>query len=196
MILTGNEIENEIKAANITISPYDKKQLNPNSYNLRLHNELLVYNTLGDRSSQYEHSPLDMRKDTPTVRLIIPESGYLLQPNQLYLGMTVEKTHTDYYVPILSGRSSTGRLGINIHATAGYGDIGFNGYWTLEIFVIHPIVIYPNVEICQIYFNTIQGKVSLYKGKYQNNSGIQSSEIWKELNFRISKSSKIIGRGL
>ena len=95
--------------------------------------------------------------------------------------MTVEKTHTDYYVPILSGRSSTGRLGINVHATAGYGDIGFNGYWTLEIFVIHPIVIYPNVEICQIYFNTVQGDVSLYDGKYQNNLGIQASEIWKEL---------------
>ena len=121
-----------------------------------------------------------MRKDNPTVRLIIPESGYLLQPNQLYLGRTVERTHTDYYVPILSGRSSTGRLGINVHATAAYGDLGFNGYWTLEIFVIHPIVIYPNVEICQVYFNTVKGDVSLYEGKYQNNIGIQSSEIWKE----------------
>lgn len=180
MILTGNEIKNEIQAANITISPYNEKQLNPNSYNLRLHNEILVYNTLGDRSIQYDHIPLDMRKDNPTVRLIIPESGYLLQPNQLYLGRTIERTHTDYYVPVISGRSSTGRLGINVHATAGYGDLGFNGYWTLEIFVIHPIVIYPNVEICQVYFNTVKGDVSLYEGKYQNNIGIQSSEIWKE----------------
>lgn len=181
MILTGNEIKNEIKAANITITPFNEKQLNPNSYNLRLHNELLVYDTLGDRSSQYEHVPLDMRKDNPTVRIIMPESGYLLQPNHLYLGRTIEKTHTDYYVPILSGRSSTGRLGINVHATAGYGDIGFNGFWTLEIFVIHPIVIYPNVNICQIYFNTVQGEISLYNGKYQNNNCIQASEIWKEL---------------
>ena len=170
MILTGNEIKNEISEGNISISDFDEKQLNPNSYNLRLHNELLVYS----------HMPLDMKKPNQSEKIIIPENGYLLEPGQLYLGRTVERTHTDFYVPILSGRSSTGRLGINVHATAGYGDIGFNGYWTLEIFVILPIVIYPGAEICQVYFNTVKGDVSLYDGKYQNNNGIQASEMWKD----------------
>lgn len=170
MILTGNEIKKEIDEGNISISDFNEKQLNPNSYNLRLHNELLVYSNL----------PLDMKKENQSEKIIIPENGYLLEPDQLYLGRTIERTHTNYYVPILSGRSSTGRLGINVHATAGYGDIGFNGYWTLEIFVILPIVIYPCVEICQIYFNTIRGNVSLYDGKYQNNIGIQKSEMWKD----------------
>lgn len=170
MILTGNEIKKEISKGNISISDFDEKQLNPNSYNLRLHNELLVYTDL----------PLDMKNQNQFEKIIIPESGYLLEPGQLYLGRTIERTHTDLYVPILSGRSSTGRLGINVHATAGYGDIGFNGYWTLEIFVILPIVIYPGAEICQVYFNTVKGDVSLYDGKYQNNNGIQASEMWKD----------------
>ena len=170
MILTGNEIKKEISKGNISISDFDEKQLNPNSYNLRLHNELLVYSNL----------PLDMKNQNQFEKIIIPESGYLLEPGQLYLGRTIERTHTDLYVPILSGRSSTGRLGINVHATAGYGDVGFNGFWTLEIFVIHPIVIYPSIEICQVYFNTVKGEIDLYKGKYQYNTDIQASEIWRE----------------
>ena len=60
---------------------------------------------------------------------------------------------------MLEGRSSVGRLGLFIHVTAGFGDVGFAGYWTLEMFCIHPIVIYPNVEICQIYYHTIQGNI-------------------------------------
>ena len=84
---------------------------------------------------------------------------------------------------MLEGRSSVGRLGLFIHVTAGFGDVGFAGYWTLEMFCIHPIVIYPNVEICQIYYHTIQGEYTKYdSGKYQNNTGEQPSiEVSKDL---------------
>jgi deoxycytidine triphosphate deaminase len=58
-------------------------------------------------------------------------------------------------VPMLEGRSSTGRLGLFIHVTAGFGDIGFAGFWTLEIFCVQPVKIYPDVEICQIYYHDI-----------------------------------------
>lgn len=155
----------------IIITPFDEKRINPNSYNLSLADELLVY----------EKEALDMKKPNPTKRIVIPDEGLLLEPNRLYLGRTNEFTKTDRYVPMLEGRSSTGRLGLFIHVTAGFGDIGFAGYWTLEIFCVQPVRIYPNVEICQIYYHDIDGEYDLYSsGKYQNNSGIQASLMYKD----------------
>lgn len=170
MILSGKEILKQI-GKEIIIEPFDKKRINPNSYNLSLANELLVYN----------NETLDMKKPNSTRKIIIPEEGLLLKPNTLYLGRTNEFTSTNRYVPMLEGRSSTGRLGLFIHITAGFGDIGFSGFWTLEIFCVQPIIIYPNVEICQIYYHDIDGEYDLYKsGKYQNNTGIQPSLMYKD----------------
>ena len=116
-----------------------------------------------------------------TVILEYVEDGLVLEPGTLYSGRTVEFTKTDKYVPMLEGRSSTGRLGLFIHVTAGFGDVGFSGYWTLEIFCIQPIKIYPNVEICQIYYHTIDGDYEKYSsGKYQNNTDIQPSLMYKD----------------
>lgn len=170
MILSGKEIEKQI-GKDIIIDPYSPKQLNPNSYNLRLHNILMTYN----------NDLLDMKKPNEATKFEIPESGYVLQPGQLYLGRTLEFTETKSYVPMLEGRSSIGRLGMFVHVTAGFGDVGFSGFWTLEIFCIKPIKIYPGVEICQLYFHTIEGEYEPYKsGKYQNNQGIQPSLLYKD----------------
>lgn len=170
MILSGKEILKHM-GKEIIITLFDEKRINPNSYNLSLADELLVY----------EQDELDMKKPNPTKRIVIPEEGLLLEPNRLYLGRTNEFTKTDRYVPMLEGRSSTGRLGLFIHVTAGFGDIGFAGYWTLEIFCVQPVRIYPNVEICQIYYHDIDGEYDLYSsGKYQNNSGIQASLMYKD----------------
>ncbi|MGG7187036.1 dCTP deaminase, partial [Clostridium butyricum] len=111
----------------------------------------------------------------------IRDDGLLLDPGNLYLGSTNDFTQTEKFVPMLEGRSSTGRLGLFIHVTAGFGDIGFAGYWTLEIFCVQPIRIYPNVDICQIYYHDIHGEYDLYNsGKYQNNTGIQPSLMYKD----------------
>ena len=170
MILSGKEIQRHI-GKEIIIEPFDQSRVNPNSYNLTLHNELLVY----------ENHELDMKKLNPTKRITIPEEGLVLEPNRLYLGRTNEFTKTDGFVPMLEGRSSTGRLGLFIHVTAGFGDVGFAGYWTLEIFCIQPIRIYPNAEICQIYYHSIEGDYEPYKsGKYQNNTDIQPSLMYKD----------------
>ena len=139
------------------------------------------YTPAADDILVYEQDELDMKKPNPTKQIVIPEEGLLLEPNRLYLGRTNEFTKTDRYVPMLEGRSSTGRLGLFIHVTAGFGDIGFAGYWTLEIFCVQPVRIYPNVEICQIYYHDIDGEYDLYSsGKYQNNSGIQASLMYKD----------------
>jgi dCTP deaminase len=170
MILSGLEIQKHI-GKEIVIEPFDMKKLNPNSYNLTLNNELLVY----------ENRLLDMKKPNPVKSILIPESGLELEPNRLYLGRTNEYTRTDGYVPMLEGRSSTGRLGLFIHVTAGFGDVGFAGYWTLEIFCVQPVVIYPNAEICQIYYHNIDGEYEPYhSGKYQNNTGIQPSLMYQD----------------
>ena len=170
MILSGREIMREM-GRGIIIEPFDKRRVNPNSYNLSLHNELLVYT----------HEVLDMRTPNDARTITIPPEGLLLTPGRLYLGRTAEYTKTESYVPMLEGRSSTGRLGLCIHVTAGFGDIGFAGYWTLEIFCIQPVRIYPGVEICQIYYHTISGDYDLYSnGKYQNNTGIQPSLMYRE----------------
>lgn len=170
MILSGKEIKRKL-GTNIIIDPFNERQVGPNSYNLRLHNELLVY----------EDTILDMKKEHAVKKIMIPQEGLTLDAGKLYLGRTVEYTQTDHYVPMLEGRSSIGRLGLFIHITAGFGDVGFNGYWTLEIFCVQPVTIYPGVEICQIFYHTIEGDYVRYaSNKYQNNKGIQPSMLYKD----------------
>ncbi len=170
MILSGLEIKRRL-GNGIVIDPYEPSQLNPNSYNLRLHNELLIY----------DNSVLDMRVPNPYHIVAIPPEGILLEPNRLYLGRTLEFTATEGLVPMLEGRSSIGRLGLFVHVTAGFGDVGFKGFWTLEILCVQPIRIYAGVEICQIFYHTVEGEYETYsKGKYQNNSGIQPSFLHRD----------------
>ena len=170
MILSGLEIKKRL-GSDIHIDPFNENQLNPNSYNLKLHNELMYY----------EDEVFDMKKELKTNNLIIPKEGLILKPNKLYLGRTKEYTKTQNLVPMLEGRSSIGRLGLFVHITAGFGDVGFEGYWTLEIFCVQPIKIYPEIEICQIYYHSLNGDYKTYvSDKYQKNKSIQPSMIYKE----------------
>src|SRR3990170_4787314 len=172
MILSGHEIKRQL-GTNIVIEPFDESRLNPNSYNLSLHDELLVY----------EEVVLDMRKPNRVQRLSIPPQGLVLNPRQLYLGRTVERTETRDLVPMIEGRSSVGRLGLFVHVTAGFGDVGFVGHWTLEMFAVQPVRIYPGVPICQIFYHEILGPITEYASdKYQDNRDIQPSLLFKELN--------------
>lgn len=171
MILSGAEIEKRM-GGDIGIEPFDPANINPNSYNLTLHHELLVY----------EEVVLDMKKLNRVKRIEIPESGLVLEPRRLYLGRTVERTETHNLVPMIEGRSSVGRLGLFVHVTAGFGDVGFKGFWTLEMFAVQPVRIYAGVSICQIFYHQIEGEYTEYKSnKYQNNRDIQPSLMFKEL---------------
>jgi dCTP deaminase len=172
MILSGEQIRKKL-GSDIKIDPFNEEHINPNSYNLCLHHELMTY----------EEVVLDMRKANRVRRLSIPEEGMVLTPNQLYLGRTVERTETHNLVPMIEGRSSVGRLGLFVHVTAGFGDVGFAGYWTLEMFAVQPVRIYPGVAICQIFYHEITGEIKEYQSdKYQNNQDIQPSLLFKELN--------------
>lgn len=172
MILSGDEIKNRL-GSDILIEPFSEDRLNPNSYNLTLHDEVMIY----------EEVVLDMKKVNRTRRITIPEDGLVLNPSQIYLARTAERTETHNLVPMIEGRSSIGRLGLFVHCTAGFGDVGFAGYWTLEMFAVQPVRIYPGVPICQIFYHQITGEIQEYASdKYQHNTDIQPSLLHRELN--------------
>ena len=172
MVLSDLKIKEEIRKGNIKISEFDESRLNPNSYNLRLDNKLKVY----------EDEVLDMKGENKARDIIIPEEGYILLPGRVYIASTVEYTETlGDLVPVLEGRSSIGRLGIFTHVTAGWGDTGFKGKWTLEIVVAQPVKIYAGIDICQIVYHRVDGKVGQpYNGKYQNQQGAETSRLYKD----------------
>lgn len=171
MILSDIEILAAQKAGKIQIDPFKESRLNPNSYNL----------TLADKLVCYTDPVLDCKKEPKTVEYTLSAGGFTLFPMQIYLGMTQEYTETHKFVPLIEGRSSLARLGIFIHATAGFGDVGFCGNWTLEISVIRPVIIYPGMEICQIYYHKVDViPERKYKGKYQGSRTPQPSKIFKE----------------
>lgn len=158
-MLTGDKIREEVENGHIEITPFDKSRINPNSYNLTLNKLLLTYND----------EIIDFKKKNPTKKIYIPENGLVLQPNVLYIGRTNEVCWTDRYIPMLNGRSSVGRLGICVHVTAGFGDIGWRGTWTLEITAVKPVRIYPDIEFCQVSYFTPYGDTGIqYDGRYQN----------------------------
>ncbi len=84
-----------------------------------------------------------------------------MQPQQFYLGVTAEYTETHSHVPFLEGKSSTGRLGIDIHATAGKGDVGFCGNWTLEISVKLPVRVYAGMPVGQLIYFPVDGAIEI-----------------------------------
>jgi len=150
MILADSEILREIEVGNIVIDPFKPECLGSNSYDVHLGRFLAVY----------EEPVLDARKHN-TIRYIeMPDEGFVLEPDVLYLGVTEEYTESHAHVPFLEGKSSIGRLGIDIHATAGKGDVGFCNTWTLEISVIHPVRVYAGMPIGQLIFFAVQGEVS------------------------------------
>ena len=170
MILTGKEIKKRL-GADIVIEPFFEEQVNPNSYNLKLFNELMVY----------KEDVLDARSNNKTEIITIPDEGIILEPGQLYLARTLEYTETRNLVPMIVGRSSIGRLGITVHLTSGFGDVGFCGYWTLQLTCVKKVRIYPYMKICQIFYHNILGEHDDYSSsKYQKSDKIMPSQVYKE----------------
>ncbi len=149
MVLSDIEILKAIERGDIVIEPFDRSLLGSNSYDVRFSENLAIY--VDDVLDAKVHNKIEHFK--------IPEEGFVLLPDELYLGATVEYTETHKYLPILEGKSSTGRLGIDIHATAGVGDVGFCGHWTLEISVKKPVRVYSGMPIGQLIYHTISGEV-------------------------------------
>ncbi len=175
MILTDKEILQGIEKRTIVINPFDVAKLGPNSYDVHLSQHLATY----------VNAVLDARQDNPITRFEIPAEGIVLHPGPVYLGSTIEYTETHVEVPFLEGKSSVGRLGIDIHATAGKGDIGFCNNWTLEISVSQPVRVYAGMPIGQLIFFKVSGTSnqqyhSRASSKYTEKSPLpQPSAMWR-----------------
>jgi len=112
---------------------------------------------------------LDAKKKNGVVEYEMDGRGILIKPGLSYLMHTAERVFTERFVPVLDGKSSIGRLFVFVHVTAGYGDPGFNGQYTLEVTSVHPVVLYPGMRICQMRFHTLVGEVDSYqrRGSYR-----------------------------
>lgn len=170
MILSGKKIIEEVSNNKIDIEPFNTENINPNSYNY----------TIGDYLKVYKNTTLDTKNKEETEIINIPEEGIVLNPQNIYLGFTKEIIGSDYYVPIITGRSSTGRLGLFVQITSDLVDIGFHGHLTLQLHATQPVRIYKNMKLGQITFWKIYGKYNLYNGKYQKAKGPKESEIWRD----------------
>lgn len=171
MILAKQKILEEIQNGNLVIDPFNAANVNPNSYNL----------TLGDSLIEMS-GELDMKVKPSGKEIFIPDEGYVLEPGKIYLAATKEYTETHNYVPVLFGRSSLSRLGLAIHCTGGFGDVGFKGNWTITLCPALPIRIYKDVKICQIVYFSVLGETEEYSSaKYQSGRGIQESKLFTEI---------------
>jgi dCTP deaminase len=170
VILTGPEIARQVEAARIRISPFSHDALTTNSYDLRVHNKIL----------RYESLVLDPKKQNLCVEQPIPETGLLIKRGELVLGCTHEMIGSDFYVPIIHARSSYARLGLFVHCTADLIDIGFYGRVTLQLFAVRDIVVPVGASVAQVTFWTPQGDITLYDGKYQGALGPRASEVMKD----------------
>jgi dCTP deaminase len=176
-ILLHNEIYENYKSGSIIIEPFDDTQIGPNSYDVKISNHLKMY---------FQNTILDVSQENEMRSVVIPKEGYVLLPNTLYLGSTVEIVGSRHFIPMYEGRSSMARLGIQSHISAGFGDVGFISKWTLEITVVHPVRIYPNMRIGQIYFHRINNQANdqfpenMYQGKYTTQNEPQGSMSYKD----------------
>ena len=175
MILSDKAILAAIDSRDIVIEPYNRSCLGTNSYDVHLSPHLACY----------VDDVIDAKKHNHVKHFDIPDEGYVLHPGQTYLGSTLEYTETRKFVPFLEGKSSVGRLGIDIHATAGKGDVGFCNHWTLEISVSQPVRVYAHMPIGQLIYFLVEGEVeveysSKSSAKYNQRSSLPvESMMWK-----------------
>ena len=176
--LTGKEIEKQVERGKIHIEPYNRSQINPNSYDYRLAPEikiLLTNNVIDDIEC------IDPRRQMNFRELIIGENGLVLIPGLGYLASTMEEFGSDFYASLCTGKSSIGRLFLQNHACAGLIDQGFFGHITLEITVTLPVVVYSGMRIGQIFWFESVGEALLYSGKYMKQNESLPSQIYKDI---------------
>jgi dCTP deaminase len=180
MILTGQAIAVAREAGEIQIDPFSPAQLSPNSYDFRL----------GPQLKRYKRYVLDCRAENETYDVPFDDRGIVLEPACIYLGHTLETMGSDFYVPIIRGRSSTARLGLFIHVTADLIDIGSHNQWTLQLHAVQPIRVFPKMRVGQVTFWKPTGPIELYRGKYQGSRGPWGSRIHLD-HFADEQSTKV-----
>lgn len=176
----------------IDITPFDPARAGPNSYDVTLGPTLRVYRrdafveSAGDGLVTTDWY-LDPEKNNPTREIDIPPGGYVLRPGECYLGSIAERTTCSGVVPWIDGRSSTGRLFLAVHVTAGRGDDGFGEEepggcsWTLEMVPFLPVKVRAGMRIAQLTYFGLVGERKPYRGKYgKQPTGPVASRMWED----------------
>lgn len=177
MILTGKKIIEEIKKDRIEISPFDKKRITTNSYDL----------SLGDTIIQYGTAVIDPKRKPLYEEKTIPGNGLVLHAGEFVLGHSKERIGSDIYVPLIHGKSGTARMGLFVHVTADLIDIGSHGVTTFQLYATIPVRLYSGMLIAQVSFWVPLGDIVLYKGKYQNSTGPRPSLTYKDFKYDTFK---------
>lgn len=177
MILTGKKIIEEVGKNRIDISPFTKERITTNSYDL----------SLGDTIIRYKSDIIDPRCKPLYDEIKIPKEGIVLQAGDFVLGHSNERIGSDFYVPLIHGKSGTARMGLFIHITADLIDIGSHGVTTFQLYATLPVRLYPRMLIAQVSFWVPFGDIVLYKGKYQNSTGPRPSMTYKDFKYDIFK---------
>ena len=188
-LLTGPRIAELVAAGEILIDPFDPARVGPNSYDLTLADLLRVYAAQLDyrdwaaqtygRGLSPAHGRqvpdgcvLEPYRENRTADVLIPADGLVLVPGVLYVGSTIEFTRTAYpYAPMIEGRSTWARLGLQVHLTGGWGDVGFEGRWVLEMLAATPVRVRAGDRVAQLAFYQVSGPPKPYSGRYQGQSG-------------------------
>jgi len=182
MILTGQKIIEEVGKNKIEIYPFDKSKVTTNSYDL----------SLGKTVIRYTCALIDSREKATYEEIVIPEEGLVLEAGDFVLGHSNERIGSDYFVPLIHGKSGTARMGLFVHVTADLIDIGSHGVSTFQLYATLPVRLYPNMPIAQVTFWVPYGKIVLYKGKYQNSKGPLPSMSYKDYKYDIFRKRNII----
>ena len=169
MILTGKKIIKEVRDKKIDIDTFNIKNITTNSYDLSLGNKII----------RYKKGILDPKKKAQYEEITIPSNGLIIESGDFLLGHSEERVGSDFYVPIVHGKSGTARMGLFVHVTADLIDIGSHGHITFQLYATLPVRIYPGMLIAQVSFWVPSGEIVLYKGKYQNSKGPQVSQMYK-----------------
>jgi len=179
-ILSGPEILKAVECGHIEVDPFNAAHINPVSLDLTLGSGVAVYDNVVNprRNGSKEEDGslfdvrygglLDMSRECSVSRFEIGPGGFIVRPGILYLMHTAERVLAHKHVPIIDGKSSIGRLGVKIHETAGFGDPGFDGQYTLEVTAVQPVRVYAGTRFCQIRFHEIQGDIRSYKDHKSN----------------------------
>jgi dCTP deaminase len=184
-VLSDRTIKEALASGRLRIEPLDEAAIQPASVDLRLDSAFRVFKTT---TRAYVDVAQDVDDLTELVE-ISPEEPFVIQPGTFCLGSTVETiTLADDVVARVDGKSSLGRLGLLVHATAGYVDPGWTGRLTLELSNQSqmPIALYYEMRIAQISFIEMTTPVDRPYGhkdlgsKYQGQTGPTPSRISRE----------------
>ena len=150
-VLSDATIRELIDSGRIVIEPFDPSMIQPASVDIHLGNSFRVFHNHRIQSNDLGNPPRDL-----TEHVEFENGGeFVLHPGEFVQGRTHELVEIpDDIVCRIEGKSSIGRLGLVVHATAGFVDPGFRGSLTLEITNLTrvPIILWPGKPIAQLSF--------------------------------------------